>query len=135
VQEKMAGNTRDINIGFETAEGALRNGEGYIRSLTLRPVPCADCTVRTLDSLGDLANQDKDWWASNGKSFADGNNQAMTGVADNPRYVIEEVALVNAVPDTTDPQAARVFYQITARSTGASGLSNTIVQSTYARKY
>ena len=31
VQEKMAGNTRDINVGFETAEGALRNAEALIR--------------------------------------------------------------------------------------------------------
>ena len=59
----------------------------------------------------------------------------MAGGKENPRYVIEQIALL---PDVLDgggnPESYRTFYRITARSTGASGLSNTIVQSTFARK-
>jgi len=137
VQEKMAGNTRDINVGFEGAEGALRNAEALIGTQTSRPIACPDatCAFRALNSVGDVANQDKTWWTNNGQAFADGSGKALTGVAENPRYVIEEIAIVSAIPDPTDPSSGRTFYQVTARSSGASGLSNTIVQSTYARKY
>jgi type IV pilus assembly protein PilX len=136
VQEKMAGNTRDMNVGFETAEGALRNAEALIRAQTGRPIACPDttCVFRALSSVGDVASQDKTWWTANGQGFADGSHKAMSGVAENPRYIIEELAQVASV-DPTDPTAGRTFYQVTARSTGASGLANTVVQTTYARKY
>ena len=137
VQEKMAGSTRDINIGFETAEGALRNAEAYIRIQPdrLEWGPDVAYPART-DDLGDLANQNSDWWAANGKAFKDGSGGQMTGVADNPRYVIEQIAILSEVLDAgSDPgNPRRTFYRVTARSTGASGLSNTIVQSTFARK-
>jgi type IV pilus assembly protein PilX len=136
VQEKMAGNTRDSNVGFETAEGALRNAEALIRIQPDRPNTCTDnsCAYRT-DELGDVANQNSAWWATNGEAFKDGSGSQMTGVADNPRYVIEQIALIPDVLDGgTDSGAYRTFYRVTARSTGASGLSNTIVQSTFARK-
>jgi len=135
VQEKMAGNTRDINVGFETAEGALRNAEALIRVQPLRPNTCTDnsCPYRG-DDLGDVANQNADWWVTNGRAFADSSGGQMTGVAENPRYVIEQITMLPDVPDPTDPGALRTFYRVTARSTGASGLSNTIVQSTFARK-
>ena len=137
VQEKMAGNTRDINVGFETAEGALRNAEALIRVQPLKPNPCPDnsCPYRS-DDLGDVANQDSAWWAANGRAFKDGSGSQMTGVADNPRYVIEEIAVLEDLPDGGgNPEVSyRTFYRVTARSTGASGLSNTIVQSTFARK-
>jgi len=136
VQERMAGNTRDINVGFETAEGTLRNAEALIRAQPERPIACpaATCVFRASGSVGDVAIQNNAWWTANGQAFADGNHQAMSGVAANPRYVIEELAVVASV-DPTDPTAGRTFYQVTARSTGASGLANTVVQSTYARKY
>jgi len=135
VQEKMAGNTRDINVGFETAEGALRSAEALIRVQPDRPLTCieASCPFRSTD-LGDVANQDSAWWDTNGQEFADGIGSPMTGVAKNPRYVIEQIVVLPDVLDDTDPGASRTFYRVTARSTGASGLSNTIVQSTFARK-
>jgi type IV pilus assembly protein PilX len=137
VQEKMAGNTRDINVSFESAEGALRNAEALIAKQSSRPVACPDtsCPFRALSSVPDVSNQSKDWWSSNGQAFADAGGNPMSGVSDNPRYVIEEIAQVAPIPDPTNPQPGRTFYQVTARSTGASGLANTIVQSTYARKY
>jgi Tfp pilus assembly protein PilX len=133
----MAGNTRDINIGFETSEGALRNAEAFIRVQPdrLNSGPDVSFQART-DDLGDLANHDSAWWAANGQAFTDGTGGQMSGVADNPRYVIEEIANLSDVPDGgSDPgNPRRTFYRVTARSTGASGLSNTIVQSTFARK-
>src|SRR3954468_20222671 len=133
VQERMAGNTRDINVGFETAEGALRNAEALIRVQPGPQDPCPDNSCP--EDLGDIANQSAAWWTDKGQAFKDGSGGQMMGVADNPRYVIERIAVVQELRDGGgDPETAyRTFYRVTARSTGASGLSNTIVQSTFAR--
>ena len=137
VQEKMAGNTRDINVGFEAAEAALRNAEALIDQKTTAPIGCpADpppCTFWQHGAVGDVASQSPEWWKANAAPFTDGNGQPMKGVAENPQFVIEE--LVKQVDVPTPAPVTRVFYQVTARSTGASGLANTIVQSTFARKY
>lgn len=37
MQERMAGNTRDYNLGFQGAEAALREAEDYLRTTTVLP--------------------------------------------------------------------------------------------------
>lgn len=37
MQERMAGNTRDYNLGFQAAEAALREGETYLRTTVVLP--------------------------------------------------------------------------------------------------
>lgn len=37
MQERMAGNTRDYNLGFQAAEAALREAEDYLRTTTVLP--------------------------------------------------------------------------------------------------
>ena len=55
---------------------------------------------------------------------------------EDPRYVIEELAFVrDSLVVGQDPSEGRDFYQVTARSTGASGRANTVLQSTYTRRY
>jgi Tfp pilus assembly protein PilX len=47
--------------------------------------------------------------------------------------------VVGFVPDSLNSGQevpdGRVFYQLTSRSTGASGLANTVLQSTYVRRF
>jgi type IV pilus assembly protein PilX len=137
VQEKMAGNTRDINIGFEAAEAALRNAEALIDQKVSAPIGCpADpppCAFWQKGTVGDVASQPAQWWKDNAAPFTDASGQPMKGVAENPQFVIEVLMEDTGLP--SPPTVNRVFYQVTARSTGASGLANTIVQSTFARKY
>lgn len=137
VQEKMAGNTRDINVGFEAAEAALRNAEALIDQQTLAPIGCPTapppCTFWIAGAVGDVASQSPEWWKANAAPFKDASGNPMSGVAENPQFVIEQIAVDTGI--TTPPVANRVFYQVTARSTGASGLANTIVQSTFAHKF
>jgi type IV pilus assembly protein PilX len=139
VQEKMVGNTRDLNVAFEAAEAAVRNGEALVRKQT-SAVDCsasASCKSWIKGSAPDLANQSPDWWASTATAFADPTGKAMGAVKDNPRYVIEHLAFVRTdggVESSVEP-VGRDFYEVTARSTGASGLANTVVQTTFARKF
>jgi len=37
MQERMAGNTRDYNLGFQAAEAALRDAEDYLRTTAVLP--------------------------------------------------------------------------------------------------
>ena len=136
VEERMVGNTRDINVAFEAAEAAVRNGEALINKQVATPAPCTTaCTFWTDGSVGDVASQSKDWWAANATPFADAAGSPMTGPKENPRYVVEHVGQVriNGLADT--PPIYRDFYQVTGRSTGSTGLATTVVQTTFARKF
>ena len=138
VQERMAGNTRDLNVAFETAEAAARDGEQRIYAQTA-PVFCSavPCTMWDDGSFTDVADQSQTWWDTNALQFADKAGNAMTGVSRNPQIIIEHVALVRTDGDVAlgIPPKGRDFFRITARSTGASGLTNTVVQTTLARKF
>src|SRR5689334_1071752 len=92
VQERMTGNTRDLNVALETAEAAARSGEAIIFAYGI-PNFCDTCKIRegTIDGLTD---QTQDWWDTNALSYADAQGNPMTGVAKNPQIVIEHVALV-----------------------------------------
>jgi type IV pilus assembly protein PilX len=139
VQERMAGNTRDLNVAFEAAEAAVRNAETLIGVQTTAPAGCdaAPCKFWAMKSVVDVASQSKDWWNTNGTGFADPSGRPMANVAKNPQFVIEQLGFVRSDGGVTTGvmPVGRDFYQITGRSTGASGLANSVVQTTYARKY
>jgi type IV pilus assembly protein PilX len=138
MQERMAGNTRDVNLAFQAAEGALRGTESYIRKQKMRPIGCSTgpCDVWLLGSLtGTVANRDEAWWGSNGKTFG---MATIDGVDEAPETVVEELGFVRTdggVVVGQDPPDGRDFYQVTSRSTGGSGLADVVLQSTYTRKF
>lgn len=138
MQERMAGNSRDVNLAFQAAEGALRNGELFIAEQEIRPIPCSSspCEVWLEEAMGGhVANADEGWWASNGQSFG---LEAMEGLAEEPVTAVEELGFVRTdggVVMGQDPPDGRDFYQVTARSTGGSGQAEVVLQSTYTRKF
>jgi type IV pilus assembly protein PilX len=140
VQERMVGNTRDLNAAFEAAEAAVRNGEAMIHKQATPPGDCSSapsCISWIQGSVPDLASQSADWWTNNATPFADPAGNPMSAVKLNPTYVIEHVGFVLTGDGGSgyDPPVGRDFYQVTGRSTGASGLANTVVQTTFARKF
>ena len=141
MQERMAGNTRDLNLALQGAEAALRDGEDRLSPLRLSAKPraqasagCVFCEATALP----VAIQDAvqfNW--SNAQEYGTAGTQDIAGLAEDPRYVIAEVGYV---PDSqligqNDTLSGRDFYQITARSTGASGQANTVIQSTFPRRF
>jgi type IV pilus assembly protein PilX len=141
MQERMAGNTRDLNLALQAAEAALRDGEDRLSPLRLTAKPraqaTAGCTYCEATFL-PVAIQDAtqfNW--STALEYGAAGTQDIAGLAEDPRYVIAEVGYV---PDTqligqNDTLSGRDFYQITARSTGASGQANTVLQSTFPRRF
>ena len=138
MQERMAGNTRDLNLAFQAAEGALRGTESFIRQQVARPIGCttSPCDVWLQDSLtGAVANRSDTWWDANGQTYG---QAAMAGVNEPPTSVVEELGFVRTdggVVMGQDPPDGRDFFQVTSRSTGGSGLAEIVLQSTYTRKF
>jgi type IV pilus assembly protein PilX len=133
MQERMAGNQRDLNLAFQGAEAALRDGETQVAALTaLVTCTAAPCPVYERNTLPVLAASTSAWWTTNGQEYGVDGTKELTDLADDPQLVVEHV---RNVPFTlnVDDTGGKDFFQITARSTGASGLTNTLAQTTFAQ--
>jgi type IV pilus assembly protein PilX len=137
MQERMAGNTRDVNLAFQAAEGALRSGEAYIAGLEIEPIGCSTspCQVWQESAVAtSVASLQESWWETNGQTFG---QAAMDDLAEAPTSVVEELGFVrtDGAVNMSDPPDGRNFYSITARSTGGSGQADVVLQSTYTTKF
>lgn len=148
MQERMAGNTRDLNLAFQGAEAALRDGESMIRAL---PESKADLCSTTgcqfwapnVSLIANPETHDFQWWKDNGVQYesAGGNHATpkkdMMQLADDPRLFVQ---YITRVPDSltigegTGAPPGRDFYLVSGGSNGGSGQANTVVQSTFARR-
>jgi type IV pilus assembly protein PilX len=142
MQERMAGNARDLSVAFQGAEAALRDGEDRVRAYATRPdtvgaLPCLPPVVcyRGVLPTG-MADQPQAWWTVNSIQYLTAGVQDIPTLAADPQFVIEEVGLKpNELNKGHDPGDDFPVFQITARSTGASGNTNTVLQSTFARPF
>ncbi len=141
MQERMAGNTRDLNLALQGAEAALRDGEDRLSPVRLTAHPRASTTAGCLyceaTSL-PIAIQDAsqfDW--STAQEYGVAGTQEIEGLDEDPRYVLADLGYVpdSMVGGMNDTLTGRDFYQITARSTGASGQANTVLQTTFPRRF
>jgi len=142
LEEKMAGASRDINLSFEAAEAGLRGAEAFIEIQ-------ADDSAFTATGSGLYAQGTA---AGNlepapfGTNWDDDNSRVLsstpTGVTSAPRYMIKKVgesggegSLNIGGYGETDLTQKSVIYRITARGTGGSDSTQTILRSHYARAY
>lgn len=141
LEERMAGNTRDIDMAFQASEAGLRAAEGYIAKTAALPTcldpASASCFVLEQGHFAttDLARKDKAWWQANGKAFGTPSTQEVVGVDEEPRYVIEEFQTVNfslTVGHGVPP--GKTYYKSTAWSPGATETSHAVVESVFARE-
>lgn len=128
VQERLAGNQRDLELAFEAAEAALRDGENNILGFGAPPTPvgasctgAATCTVWDY-AARDFAGESATWWDSNAQEYGTLAKE-LAPVADDPRYVIEQRAFVpnqTNMGNTNTAPTGRFFYRVIARGEGAS---------------
>lgn len=114
MQEKMAGNSRDYNMGFQAAEAALRSAENYLRTTAVLP---------EFDDVGAhyIVNSTNrpDWGAyppSDGSGYVSYPTD-VNGTAQRPRYFLER--LITARPpgsetETGTPVDEIFYFRITA---------------------
>lgn len=142
LQELMAGNMRDRNLGFQAAEYALRVGENNLEAFTARPL--FDCSnafcdeQKAQDAVIFWAPSD---WAATAKAVDDN----LVQVSAKPAFVVEQLPIVHgenaalegsgidigslSVTGDADP------FRITARGTGTTTTTEVILQTTFLRKF
>jgi type IV pilus assembly protein PilX len=136
LEEKMAGNARDIDLAFQSAESALRQGQEELRGAV--PPALAAGTPRT----PRIANGALDaYWITPPPAGHNWTAQSAVGWQPNgtfapPRYVIELVDVtggsgggglgIGALPD-------QGIYRVTARGVGATANTVVILQTSYQR--
>ena len=147
MQERMAGNAKDMNIAFQAAEAALRDAEVDIdTNLT-------GATVFTSACNNGLCTPPSEWatpsstdisklidWSNAGLTRTYGVNTgtaAFPVVAAQPVYVIELVSKLPPIPGssvglgiTPETVGGRV-YRVTVLATGARAETRAILQSAY----
>lgn len=140
MQERMAGNTRDVNLALQGAEAALRDGEERLSplNLVLRPAAtsglnCIFCERTALPvAIADPAEFD---WRTQAREYGTAGKD-IAELARDPRYKIAEIGFVpDGYVQGQDPPTGRDFYQITSFSSGASDQANVVLQSTIPRRF
>lgn len=137
LEEKMAGNTKDQNLSFQAAETALRAAETWVESTTA----ATSLAANNANGLYDPSTTVTEWWDSIDWSLSTGlviypgvpgtpASGTLGDVRTRPKYIIEKVSTEALVPTGT-----RVTVRITARGTGASDSTVSMVQSNYSKTY
>jgi len=149
MQERMAGNTRDLSAALQGSEAAVRYAEQQLAAFTSRPdtdstsncsKPSVAATTVCDKNALPVAIYDKSQfdWLSQAKVYgaATTTTTAVAQLPEQPQYTDERLGFIRDNLDTgQDPPEGRDFFQLTGHSTGMSGKTNTVVQSTYARRF
>jgi type IV pilus assembly protein PilX len=144
LQERMAGNQRDLELAMQSAEASLRAGEALLAPERVTIVTCVSANTiceayeagTLVDANGlalDLTRQSDDWWLRFGRRYEFASS--LSQISKTPDYVNERVAESR---DTLSQGGSyitvvRDFHRSTARSTGLTTTAQAVVQSTYSR--
>ena len=136
LQERMAGNVRDVNSAFQAAEAGVRAAEVYLQGAVVGPFNGSNGLFRRCaPGDSDSACVVPDWRdpASTGWATRPG---TLANVAAQPQFVIQRLP---PVPDPTGSLAADEaaemveMYRVTARGFGSSDQTMVVIQTMYRR--
>lgn len=146
LEEKMAGNMKSNNLAFQSAETALREGEGWLATQPAEPAidsvnvwgfnamdPSAiDSTPWWFDSVRDAT-----WWSANAVQSTASLEGFPAGNTHKPYHITEfkHFASDTLVIGTNNPPPGINYYQVTAKGTGSNGQSRQLVQSITAMRF
>lgn len=148
IQERLAGNFKDLSIAFQSSESASRWGMSWLQSLggevLSRPFPCnAICDettpVREVGFYPNHPHPKNTFWQTAGvygirplDGVDLGYSVAM--VYEQPKYVMEQQFFMR--DDLAgDPQKGVVFYRVTAKGIGQRPNSDAIVSAVIAKRF
>src|SRR5262249_20738545 len=139
MEERMAGNSRDVNVAFQGAEAGLRDSEERLRLMTSRPTTCsvAPCNFWQKDLMPvDLRDQTAAWWTTNAREYGVSGTREILDSTRDPLVVTEDLGFVSdSLTVGHGPPEGRNFYRITSNSTGASDTANAVLETTYTRRF
>jgi type IV pilus assembly protein PilX len=140
LEERMAGNYRDKKMAFEASESALKAAGDFLSLQSTIPVANASGS-NGIYTFGSANIRSGAFW----QGIA--NQNSLTGLAEGPKYIIEErgelsgsvsgansVAEVGAMSKQTKSDK-KYGYRVTARGVGGSTSTVVILQSDYEKSY
>lgn len=144
LQERMAGNQRDMELALQGAEAGLRAAEDLLPSaiaIDLCTTPGTSCEAYLENTLVDtstgialdLARQSDAWWTQ--WSTQHPAPASLGQLSQTPQFVNERVARMRDTLSEGDPniKVVREYYRSTSRSRGLTDTAQVVVQSTYGR--
>lgn len=132
MEQRMAGNTRDINLAFQAAEAALREGEVALEAPSL---PDFDGTTDGYYEAEEIAIGNPQVWEAPGTVWITYPDN-LDGVTAPPEYVIEELMPIKEMGGSLaadEPLPEVGMYRVTSKATGSSSDTQIMLQTTYKR--
>ncbi len=140
MEEKMAGNSRDRNLAFQTAESSLREAEGYVEGIS---------SLGAFTGSGGLYGiTDTEPYYASTTTWSDATNHVVAGASygsyDAPRYFIKSYTVVKGTEGALNMSGYGdnkgtgdvTIFNVTARGTGAGADSaEVILRSHYGRTF
>lgn len=148
IQERLAGNFKDLSIAFQSSESGNRWGMSWLQSLgggvLSRPFPCdSDCDettpVREVGYYPAHPSPKNSYWSDAGVYGIrpiDGEDMlySVAMVHEQPKYVMEQQFFMR--DDLAgDPQKGVAFYRVTAKGIGARSNSDAIISAVIAKRF
>lgn len=131
LQERMAGHLRDRDLAFQAAEAALRQGEDFLEQATLPAFDGTNGLYQPADP-GDTPVWQAIDWSGDARAYSG----TLAGVAEAPRYIIEELPTTLATSGSIaadQPSLGAGMFRITARGVGGSTDTVIVLQTTFRR--
>jgi type IV pilus assembly protein PilX len=136
LEEKMAGNDRDQNISFQAAEAALRQAEDYVNNdiVSTAAFDGTNTGLYTQDSNPDIF--DAATWA-NAITYVGTVNYANSA----PQYIVEIISTIGEDDinahgyGESSGSGTITAFRVTARGTGGTDGSVTLLQSNFGRRF
>lgn len=138
LQGSMAKNTLEQNMSFQTAESALREGERWLGDLLVLPVVCVapPCLIYEKNMNGEYTALDHTWWMTNGEEYGVNGVNEFDKVLNDPRYVVEhQDFLRDSLTSGQVAPSGMEAYRVIARGTGGEDETQTILESTFTRRF
>lgn len=141
LEEKMAGNSRDKNLAFQSAEAALRGGEAQIETtVSLNAFTGNNGLLGEDDSSHDYSLSTT--WSSNANSIQF--DSGIDNVGTQPRFFIKLLTTGDANTGASiniggygsaSAGEAVSYFIVTTRGTGGQDSSQVYLQSHYAKRF
>mgnify|MGYP000308384430 CR=1 FL=1 len=131
MEEKMAGNSRKIDLAFQAAESALRDAQtdpAIKNNSTAFDSTCPNGLC--LPSVTGTPVWDTVNWSTNARTYGAYTGAAAISGVPAPVYIIEKMPPV-VIPGHNLSQAGSLVYRITSRATGPGGVVVVELQSVY----
>lgn len=136
LEERIAGNTRDRDVAFQSAESGLRAGESFLTTNACSPgitFPGAGLINNVGGASSTVQYDSADYWMGQAWDASDSkaSGTVLAGVVTPARYVIELISGTSGVQSGPVGTSNTLVYRVTAKGAGVTAGSVSLLQSTF----